>query len=105
MLYPLHPTIKNGTCLHPQGSFYTEEYARKVCKLYLIREVVRNECGDVDGYYRLHATTPHSADMALAYDIKCPKCNNMLKQVGHSIDHYELGLYACPVCDLKKGRL
>ena len=103
MLYHLHPTVKNGTRLHPQATFYTEEYAGKVCKLYMTRETARNEKGGVDGYYRLHATTPHSVDMALAYDIKCPKCHNMLKQVGHNIDCYELGLYACPVCDKKNG--
>ena len=105
MLYVLRPTVKNGNVLRPQNTYYTEEYAEKVCNLYLTRETVRNEHGDVDGYYRLHATNPHSVDMALAYDIKCPKCHtHSQKQVGHCLNHYELGLYHCPICDKKEYR-
>ena len=43
---------------------------------------------------------PHNIEMALAYDIKCPRCKgNNLKQVGRCKDFYTLGLYDCPVCD------
>ena len=45
---------------------------------------------------------PHTIEMALAYDIKCPCCgSNTLKQVGRCLDSHELGLYECPVCDRK----
>ena len=37
--------------------------------------------------------------MALAYDIKCPKCGAILKQVARQNSGTELGLYTCKVCN------
>ena len=54
-------------------------------------------------YYRLHANRPHTIEMALAYNVKCPVCGgNVMKQVGRCRDYHTLGLYECPVCDRKK---
>ena len=89
--YPLIPTVKNGTRLHPQHNLCSEEHTRSIYDLYMTRELV------------LHAKNPHTLDMALVYDIECPKCGNLLKQVGHCLNDHELGMYVCPVCDKKKG--
>lgn len=66
----------------------------------LLKEGGKRLCGDVHRFYRLHAAQPHSIDMALAYNIKCPKCHtHLLKQVGRCLNYHDLGLYKCPVCD------
>ena len=101
--YPLIPTVKNGTRLHPQHNLCSEEHTRSTYDLYMTRELVRNEYNEVRGFYRLHAKNTHTLDMALVYDIECPKCGNLLKQVGHCLNDHELGIYACRVCDKKKG--
>lgn len=97
--YPLIKLNKQGTLLHPQHTFYSEEYARSVCDLYLSEEYSSDVYHNVSRQYRLHAHNPHSVDMALAYDIKCPHCGAAMKQVGHTLNHYDLGAYKCPVCD------
>ena len=69
-------------------------------KEYLTDEFIRDKHNSIHRYYRLHAKQPHSIEMALAYDIKCPRCKgNDLKQVGRCKNFYTLGLYECPVCD------
>lgn len=97
--YPLIKTNKQGTMLHPQASFCSEEYAHSMCDLYLSEECTRDQFWNVTHRYRLHASEPHSIDMALAYNIQCPRCGALLKQVGHTLNYYDLGAYMCPVCD------
>lgn len=58
-----------------------------------------NEQGELQEYYRLHARDWHTPEMALAYDIKCPKCGAILKQVARQNSGTELGLYTCKVCN------
>ena len=53
-------------------------------------------------FYRLHAKEPHTIEMALAYDIKCPACKKSLKQVGRQITTTKLGLYTCPSCNRER---
>ena len=98
MIYPLHGQ-KKGNYLTPLNGYYTEDYAQRMCDLYLKEELARNEAGRMQRFYRLHAKNDHSQEMALAYDIKCPKCNNTLKQIGRQISFNELGLYTCPACN------
>lgn len=49
-------------------------------------------------YYRLHAKHDHTPEMALAYEIKCPKCGQIMKQVTRQNSFTELGLYTCKHC-------
>ena len=98
--YPLHQNRTNPNSLEPINAYITEEYIQKQYKLYLSSHLTRDEHGDVHRSYRLHAVEPHSIDMALAYDIKCPNCRrNNLKQIGRCLNYHDLGLYKCPVCD------
>ena len=100
--YPLYANKGNERTLHPQSNLMSEEYIRSHYDLYLSTEHAKDECGDNHRYYRLHAVSPHSIEMALAYDIKCPCCKSTtLKQVGRCVNSHELGLYECPVCDRK----
>ncbi len=98
MIYPLRGQAK-GNLLTPSNSYYSEEYARRMCNLYLSDEVAKDEEGKVRKFYRLHAKHDHTQEMALVYDIKCPKCNGRLKQIGRQISLNELGLYTCPACN------
>ena len=100
--YPLMKMNKEGTLLRPQHSYYSDEYAQRMCDLYLSSSIVKDEQGKLHKYYRLHAKQAHNTEMALAYDIHCPECNNgMLKQISRPLNYNELGLYRCPICDKK----
>ena len=98
MIYPLHGQSK-GNYLIASSSSYSEEYAQRMCDLYLKDELAKNEEGRVKKFYRLHAKKEHTQEMALAYDIQCPKCNGRLKQIGRQLSFNELGLYTCPACN------
>jgi len=99
MNYPLTKRNKEGTLLHANNSFYSDEYAQTICNLYLSDELYKGTENHIKKYYRLHAKEPHSIENALAYDITCPKCGKHLKQVGRVLDCNNLGLYECPTCN------
>lgn len=98
--YPLMKLNKyDQDILTPQNAFYSEEYCARMCDLYLTEQVHRNEKGRPQRYYRLHAKYDHTPEMALAYEIKCPKCGNTMKQVTRQNTYTELGLYTCKCCN------
>ena len=97
--FPLTKLNKEGTLLNASHSYYTEEYAQRMCSLYLTDELSRDETGKIKRTYRLHASSDHTEEMAFAYEIHCPKCGNHLKQIGRQLTLNTLGLYKCPVCD------
>jgi hypothetical protein len=98
--YPVSKVNKEGTLLRPTGSYYSNEYVENMCDLYLRDEIHEDKHRKLHKYYRLHAKQPHNIEMALAYDISCPKCSvGMLKQIGRAVNSHELGLYVCPICD------
>lgn len=98
--YPLMKLNKyDQDILTPQNTFYSEEYCARMCDLYLTEQVHRNEKGRLQKYYRLHAKEAHTPEMALAYEIKCPKCGNTMKQVTRQNTYTELGLYTCKCCN------
>ncbi len=100
--YPLKQNKVDWRVLHPQNTSYTEEYIKGRYDLYLTTEFAEDASGRPKRYYRLHARSPHTIEMALAYDVKCPTCGTAtLKQVGRCKDYHTLGLYECPVCDRK----
>ena len=99
-IYPLTKAKKDPNLLRGKMSFTTEERAREMYQLYLSDELTSQDHSErMLRRYRLHALKPHSIEMALQYDIDCPKCGSRLKLVGRQLDYYNLGLYACPVCD------
>ena len=98
MIYPLHGQAE-GNFLIPSNSYYSEEYAQRRCALYLSDEIAKDEEGKARKFYRLHARHEHTQEEAFAYDIKCPKCNGRLKQIGRQISLNDLGLYTCPACN------
>ena len=102
MIFDLVPFKKDGKYLLPHDTTYTDEYAESMCTLWLKDEIVKDKRGDLHRYYRLHARQPHNIEMALAYDIKCPRCSSNLKQIGRCLNSHELGLYRCPICDKEK---
>lgn len=98
-VYPVFKANKEGTLLGATSSYYSEEYAERMCSLYLTDELYRNEQGKMQKYYRLHAQDMHTPEMALAYDIDCSRCKNRMKQVGRQLSANKLGLYNCPICN------
>ena len=99
MNYPLKANKFNRRSLEPLHCFSSEEYVDSHYDLYLTTEHTRDEHYNVHRFYRLHAAQPHNIEMALAYDIKCPNCGGLLKQVGRCQNYHDLGLYKCPICD------
>lgn len=99
VVYGLHKTGDDGTLLHPIHDYITEEGAASRYDLYLTDRIEKTDKGDILFRYRLHARHPHNIEMALAYDITCPKCRNRMKQVSRCLNSHELGEYACKKCD------
>lgn len=99
--YPIHRMGKDdSTLLGAITSFYSDEYADRMCTLHLRDEIHKDEKGHLTKYYRLRAHEPHTIEMALQYEIHCPVCSTgMPKQVGRCLNSHELGLYVCPVCE------
>ena len=60
MVFPLVKMNKEGTLLQPSYSYYSEEYAQRMCDLYLTDELNRDETGKMKKTYRLHASKDHS---------------------------------------------
>ncbi len=105
MNYPIFQNKVNWRLLEPANSWYSEEYTQRHYDLYLTTEYVKDENGRQRKYYRLNANKPHSIEIALAYEIKCPRCGHKhLKQVGRCKDLYSLGLYECPACNKSERR-
>lgn len=101
-VYPIFKVNKEGTVLRATNSYYSREYAERMCELYLTDELYKNEQGKVKKYYRLNAKNMHTPEMALAYDVDCPSCKNRMKQVGRQLSANQLGLYNCPICNKQK---
>ncbi|MCR4655954.1 MAG: hypothetical protein K5770_06985 [Lachnospiraceae bacterium] len=101
MIYPLIKNNKsrNENLYNTGQGYYTEECARSLHRLYLQDEFARNEKGRTVRYFRLNAVDDHTQEMALSYEIYCPKCGNRLKQIGRQLSFNKLGLYACPCCN------
>lgn len=95
--------VKGTNVLLPKDNFITDEYADEHFELYLREHLYKNANGNISAHYRLKAMKPHSIEMALAYDINCPKCGYRLKQIERCRNSHELGLYTCPACDKAKG--
>ncbi len=97
--YKLHKLNKKGRWFHANDTSFTDEYADERLDLFLRSSVVKKENGKYGNVYRLHAKEPHTVEMALDYDIGCPKCGAQLRLIGRCLNSHELGLYTCPVCD------
>lgn len=86
--YPLRANKYSWRSFTPETNhYYTDEYTASMYDMYLTDEYIRDRHNNTRRYYRFHAKQPHSIEMALAYDIKCPRCKgNDLKQVGRCKD-------------------
>ena len=104
MNYILRAQKNNWRLLTPRETVNTLEFVESMSDLWLTTDVRRDDSGQTYKYYRLHARLPHSIEQALAYDIKCPRCGNHMKQVARSLNTHDLGLYMCPVCEGHKYR-
>lgn len=106
-VYNLNKTEhKDGTYgLHPQSTSFSEEYAERMCEFYLTDEYVKDEHGNVDAFYRLHSPRiARNNNQALNYDVRCPKCNALMRKVSTNKDYHTLGYYECKKCNNKGGR-
>ena len=91
MVFPLTKLNKEGTLLNASHSYYTEEYAQRMCSLYLTDELSRDETGKTKRTYRLHASSDHTEEMAFAYEIHCPKCGKEIQKqsVDQMVDEFK----------------
>lgn len=96
-IYPLH-FYNHGNSLFPQECLYTEEYAKRTCRLYLKQIVTSNQYGQTRSFYRLYAHKPHSFGDCMKYDVHCPRCGARMYAIDRPLDEYTLALYACDNC-------
>lgn len=96
----LHAQGLNKKILRPTSYIITEEGLKHSYELYLTKELWKQKTyGNFRSVYRLHACVPHTVEMALAYNILCPKCGKPMRQIGRCQDFHTLGLYECMNCD------
>ena len=100
-VYPLHKHHKGGTSLHPQTSFYSEDYAQRMCSWYLTDHLYKDERGKVRKNYRLHSNKPRTFAEYMAYDIICPKCGHRMQPIENATSYHDLALYSCRNCNKK----
>lgn len=100
-VYPLHKNHKESTILYPQSSYYSEDYAQRMCSWYLTSHLDRAEHGKVHTTYRLHSSEPRTFAEYMAYDIVCPKCGQRMQPIDNALNYHDLALYSCRHCDKK----
>lgn len=61
MIYPLHGQ-EGSNYLIPSNSYYSEEYARRMCSLYLSDEVAKDEKGKMQRFYASCDAWTHTGD-------------------------------------------
>lgn len=100
MIYPIARN-KGSNYLMTTSSYYTEEYARGHCSLYLSDELIPTGATGTSfkKVYRLHATEPHRMVDYLKYRIQCPQCHAELRPFDGPINYHDLGRYICPGCE------
>ena len=98
-IFPLTRFNKDSDSLYPHTSFYTEEYARNVCSLYLAKEIESDTYGHVRANYRLHAHKQHTFADCMKYDVHCPRCDARMYPVGEPLNAHTLALYTCKFCN------
>lgn len=103
MNFTLRKNKYDPKLLYPSETYNTVEAIQWNHSFYLTTDYVKDEWTDkLHKYYRLHSTTPHTIDMSLGYEIECPECHrHKMRQIGRSLNAYDLGLYYCPECDRK----
>lgn len=52
----------------------------------------------IPGYFRLHSKNPVSQNESNAFQIHCPQCGKVLKQIARNNSKTKLGLYTCNGC-------
>ncbi len=104
MNFTLRKNKYDPKLLYPIKTYNTEDAIKRVHELYLTTDYVKDDWSDsLHRYYRLHSTIPHTIDMSLGYEIECPECHRRkMRQIGRSLNAYDLGLYYCPDCDSRK---
>ena len=100
-LYCLNADKNNPNILEPKSYPYRDaSFIKNTSELYLSEQLTSDQHGHLHHAYRLHAKKPHTVEMALQYDIKCPRCRvRDMKLVGRCLSSRDLGLYKCRVCD------
>lgn len=89
-VYPLRSVTADGKVKTPTHTLNNEEYISQHYDFWLTDEF--------DDHYRLHSRIRHSWDDAMSYDLKCPKCGNILTACGAPRNHNDLCLYVCKQC-------
>lgn len=100
MIYPI-ARKKGNNYLMTHSSYYTEEYARGHCSLYLSDELIPTDAARTSfkKVYRLHAMEPHRMVDYLKYRIQCPQCCAVLRPYDEPLNYHDLGRYICPACE------
>ena len=100
MTYPLITYFFNEKRLRPLNPHASETQVRCTYSYWINCEESEDRHGRVRTFYRFHALSPLSAEMAAAYAIECPHCHRPMEQVWDYQNPFDLGLYICPKCDM-----
>ena len=96
-------TVRDGKVLYPQDTLNTSEFVHDNNSLCLDEFIVSDRFRNTYRRYRLHTQEPHRFYDTMDYDIKCPRCGDILRLCGNPIDLHDHGLYRCRRCDGERG--
>ncbi len=97
--YILKPYSKGGKTLYPRSDFRTAECLHDKEEFCLDEFHIQDDCRKVYARYRLHTKEPYRFYDTMDFDIRCPRCGDVLRLCGNPIDLHDHGVYRCRRCD------
>jgi len=92
--YPVIDCDDEGSVKAPLTPVYTESIVKRTHPVWLTESVANT--------YRLCCTDAGSDRLKGQFIIRCPKCNQVLRQISSGISEYSHGLYECCGCANEK---
>ena len=94
--------FKGGKTLYPKDEYRTSESIHKTEEFSLDEDLFQDEHRNIYARYRLHTKDAYRFYDTMDYDIKCPRCGDVLRLCGNPIDLHNHGLYRCRRCEEKR---
>ena len=100
MTYYVLEAVKEGErVLYPRQNTRSSINDHSSREFSLEEELFHDQYKHIYARYRFHTRDPYRFYDTMDYDIKCPRCGDILRLCGNPIDLHGHGLYRCRRCD------